>query len=177
MFGFLICFALAAPQAGAGFLGRELPDLVKTEFFTTHKLAAVRRRSSGEFAQVVFQPDGPFRDHVRLVVRVNGEGETRIVDAAFDRSFLDGSTSGQARDFVRALLREGIPRGDAPDVDTVVKELSGAPLERGSQLYEVVAGRRADITITGTRTRVTAANVGAGADRVLRISLHRAARN
>jgi hypothetical protein len=174
MFGFLLCFALAVPQAERGFLRRELSELVKSEFFTTYKLAEVRRRSSGEFSQVVFQPTGPHRDQVRLFIRVNGEGETRIVDAALNRSFIDSPAAAAARDFVRALLRDGVPRGDHADIDTLVTELAGGPLERGSRAYEVVAGRQAAVTVPGTRTRVTLANVGEGAARVLRISLHRA---
>ena len=174
MLGFLLCFLLAVPQAERGFLNRELPDLIKTEFFTTYKLTEVRRRSSGEFSQVVFQPEGPHRDQVHVFIRVNGEGETRIVDAALNRSFVDGAASAAARDFVRAFLREGLPPGDHADIDLLVKELGGGALERGSRGYEVFAGRQSELTVTGKRTRVTLTNVGAGPARSLRVSLHRA---
>ena len=176
MIALFLALAVTVQPDAAGFLGRELTDVVKTPFFTTYKLAEVRRRSSGEFSQVVFQPDGPLRDHVQLFGRVNGEGETRIIDAAIDRAFIDGADAAAARGFVMALLRDGMPKGDEPAIDALLGELAGAPRERGSLAYEVFAGRQPALTASGKRTRVTLSNVGAGAARALRISLHRAGR-
>ena len=172
MLALLIGLAIGAlPQARSGFLDRELTDVIKNEFFTAFKLSEVRRRSSGEAAQVLFQPALPFRNQVRVFVRTNGEGETRGIDALLDRAFVDGSTSAVARDFVGLLLREGVARGDDAAIDTLVKELGGAALEKGSPAYEVFAGRQSELTTSGKRVRVSLTNVAQGASRLLRISL------
>ena len=172
----LLCLAVAAqPQAEKGLLGRELAEVIKNEFFTTHKLAEVRRRSSGEINQVVFQPAGPNRDQIRVFVRTNGEGETRTIDVVLHRSFVDGSTGAAARELVRSLLLAAVPRGDDPGIDALVKELAGGPLDRGSPAYEVVAGRQPEFATPGKQVRVSLTNIGQGPSRVLRISLNRGA--
>lgn len=175
MLALLICLVIGAlPQARTGLLDRELADVIKNEFFTAFKLSEVRRRSSGEAAQVVFQPAGPFRDQVRVFVRTNGEGETRSIDAVLDRAFVDGSTSAVAREIVRVLLREGVARGDDAAIDVLVKELGAASLEKGSPAYEVFAGRQPEVTTSGRRVRVSLTNLAQGASRLLRISLQSA---
>ena len=172
MLALLICLAIGAlPQVRTGLLDRELADVIKNEVFTAFKLSEVRRRSSGEAAQVVFQPSGPFRDQVRVFVRTNGEGETRSIDAVLDRAFVDGSTSAVARGFVGVLLREGVARGDDAAIDMLVKELGGASLEKGSAAYEVFAGRQPEFTTSGRRVRVSLTNLAQGPSRLLRISL------
>jgi len=178
MLPLIMWLALAAvPQSGQGFLNRDFTDVVKTEFFTAFRLAEVRRRFSGEFEHVVLEPAAPLREHVRMMIRLNGEGETRIIDVTIDRGFIDGETSTAARDFVRRFLSAGIPKGDDPAIDTLVKELSGGPIEKGSRAYEVFAGRQETITVGGKRTRLTLSNGGQGAARLLRLSLHRAPAN
>jgi hypothetical protein len=170
-------FVASAPavQTADGFLGRPLAEVARGDFFTTFKLAEVRRRMSGEFAQIVFQPPAPSSDHVRVVIRTNGEGEIRIIDAALDRAFVDGASRPLARDFVRVLLHDAIPPGDEASIGAFVKELSGAAPKQPSAAYEVFSGTRTQITAVGKRTRVTLTNVGTGPASVFRVSIQRAA--
>ena len=164
----------SAVQTTDGFLGRPLVEVARGGFFTTFKLAEVRRRMSGEFAQIVFQPPGPSSNHVRVVIRTNGEGEIRIIDAALDRVFVDGASRPLARDFVRGLLHDAIPPGDEASIGAFVKELSGAAPKQPSAAYEVFGGTRAEVRVAGKRTRVSLTNVGTGPTAVFRVSIQRA---
>ena len=170
----LAVLAVAPVQTGSGYLGRPLTEVVKTEFFTTFKIGEIRRRVSGEFTQVVFEPPAPASDSVRLMIRTNGEGEVRVVDAAISRVFVEGSSASIARELVRGLLHDAVPPGDEPATAVFIKELAGSTPKSPSPAYQVFAGTRPEMFAVGKRTWVGLANIGEGPARVFRVSIRRA---